>query len=123
MLANFIQFLLSCSAISEFYLKLCVASYSRLIVSDFLEDICANGHKKPLLKYQLLEIASFLRHVIGSRLTNSVLVIWGLIPYSVFRQILPRKTVNAFCTASFTSQNKFSYKALTQQSRLSVIPY
>ena len=79
--------------------------------------------KKLLLKYQLLEIASFSRHVIGSRLTNSVLVIWGLILYSVFRQILPCKTVNAFCTASFTSQNKFSYKALAQQSRLSVIPY
>ena len=26
--------------------------------------------------------------------TNSVLVIWGLILYSVFRQIFPRKTVN-----------------------------
>ena len=36
--------------------------------------------------------------------TNSVLVIWGLIVYSVFCQILPRKTVNAFCTASLISQ-------------------
>ena len=26
--------------------------------------------------------------------TNSVLVIWGLILYYVFRQIFPRKTVN-----------------------------
>ena len=43
--------------------------------------------------------------------TNLVLVIWGLIHVvnSVFRQILPRKTVNAFCTASFTSRYKFSY--------------
>ena len=57
--------------------------------------------------------------------TNLVLVIWGLIHVvnSVFRQILPRKTVNAFCTASFTSRYKFSYKALARQSRLSVIPY
>ena len=55
--------------------------------------------------------------------TNSVLLIWGLIVYSVFCQILPRKTVNAFCTASFTSRYKFSYRALERQSRLSVISY
>ena len=52
---------------------------------------------------------------------NSVSLIWGLIVY--FCQILPRKTVNAFCTASFTSRYKFSYRALARQSRLSVIPY
>ena len=55
--------------------------------------------------------------------TNSVLLIWGLMVYSVFCQILPRKTVNAFCTASFTSWYKFSYRVLARQSRLSVIPY
>ena len=44
--------------------------------------------------------------------TNSVLVIWGLILYSVFRQILPRSLVNAFCTALFTWRYKFSYRAL-----------
>ena len=52
---------------------------------------------------------------------NSVSLIWGLIVY--FCQILPRKTVNAFCTASFTSRYKFSYRVLARQSRLSVIPY
>ena len=51
--------------------------------------------------------------------TNSVLVIWGLIVYSVFCQILPRKTVNPFSTASFTSRYKFSYRALARQPRLS----
>ena len=55
--------------------------------------------------------------------TNSLLVIWGLTLYSLFRHILPLKTVNAFCTASFTPRYKFSYRALARQSRLSVIPY
>ena len=46
--------------------------------------------------------------------TKSVLVVRGLILYSVFCQILPRKTVNAFCTASFTSPHKFAHLQSTR---------
>ena len=62
--------------------------------------------KKSLLSRGMSVVVDFV--LLGG--TNSVLVIWGLILYSVYRQILPRKIVNAFCTASFTSQNKFSIK-------------
>ena len=46
MSANFMQLLLSSSVTTEFYLKICVTSYSKQIVSDFLKIICANGHAK-----------------------------------------------------------------------------
>ena len=71
--------------------------------------------RKSVLSWGMSLVVDFV--LLGE--TDSVLVIWGLILYFVFRQRLPRKTVNTFCTASFTSQNKFSYKALAQQSRLS----
>ena len=51
MSANFMQFLLSSSATTEFYLKICVTSYSSSIVSDFLKVICANGHVKTVLLF------------------------------------------------------------------------
>jgi len=49
--ANFIQFLLSSSATGEFYLKICVTSYPRQRVSDFLKVTCAiNGHAKTVFE-------------------------------------------------------------------------
>ena len=56
MLANFIQFLLSISATSEFYLKICVTSYSRYIVSDFLKVICPKSHAKTVFEVTTLTI-------------------------------------------------------------------
>ena len=56
MLANFIQFLLSISAASEFYLKICVTSYSRYIVSDFLKVICPKSHAKTVFEVTTLTI-------------------------------------------------------------------
>ena len=45
--------------------------------------------------------------------TNSVLVIWGLILYSVFCQILPRKTVMLFAPHHLHRDTSFS----TEHSR------
>ena len=67
--------------------------------------------------------ASFIQFLLSS-LTTSEFIWKYVLLYSVFRQMLPRKTVNALCTASFTSRYyKFSYRALAQKIRLSVIPY
>ena len=55
----------------------------------------SNNFKKSLLLWCISLVVDFV--LLGG--TNSVLVI-----YSVFRQILPRKIVNAFFTASFTSR-------------------
>ena len=125
--ANFIRFLLSSSATGEFYLKICVTSYSRQIVSDFLKVVCAiNGHAKTVfeeMKSFLLLCMSLVVDFVFLGGTNSVMVISVLILYSVFRQILLRKTVNTFCNASFTQRYKFSCRALARQSRFSVIPY
>ena len=54
MSANFIQLLLSSSGTSEFYLNICVTSYFRWIVSDFLKVICANGHAKTVFEVTTL---------------------------------------------------------------------
>ena len=54
MSANFMQFLLSSSATTEFYLKICVTSYFRWIVSDFLKVVCANGHAKTVFEVTTL---------------------------------------------------------------------
>ena len=126
--ANFIQFLLSSSATGEFYLKILVTSCSRQIVSDFLKIVCAiNGHAKTVfeeMKSLLLLCMSLVVDFVFLGGTNSsVMVISVLILYSVFLQILLRKTVNTFCTTSFTSRHKFSYRALARQSRFSLIPY
>ena len=51
--ANFMQFLLSSSA-TEICLKICVTSYSREIVSDFLKVVCANGHAKTVFEVTTL---------------------------------------------------------------------
>ena len=93
-----------------------------------VENMIANGQAKIVFEVTTLRNRFSFNtvHAIDFVLvggTNSVLVIWGLIVCSVFCQILSRKTVNAFCTASFTSRYKFSYRALARQSRLSVIPY
>ena len=97
------------------------------MVSDFLKVICAiNGHAETVFKEMKSILLLCMSLVVGFVFlggTNSVMVIWGLILYSVFRQILPCKTVNAICTASFTSRYKFSCRALARQSRFSVIPY
>ena len=55
--------------------------------------------------------------------TNSVLVIWGLILYSVYRQILPCKKSKCFLYRIIYIAKQVFYKALAHQSRLSVIPY
>ena len=124
------QFLLSSSATTEFCLKICVTRYSRQIVSDFLKVVCANGQAKTVFEVTTLRNrfscgACHLQSTLSCQeeLTQSwsFEVIWGLMLYSVFGEIIPRiKTVNAFivCTASFTSRYKFA-----RQSRLSVIPY
>ena len=52
--ANFMHFLLSSSATTEFCLKICVTSYSRQIVSDFLKVVCANGHAKMVFEVTTL---------------------------------------------------------------------
>ena len=87
------------------------------MVSDFLKVVCAiNGYAKTVFEEMISPLLLYMSLVVDFVFlggTNSVMVISVLILYSVFRQILLRKTVNTFCTTSLTSRHKFSCRALS----------
>ena len=63
MATNFAQFLLSSSATSEVYLKICVTCYSRKMAGDFAKVTCANGHAKTVSEVKKI-IINFKKSVL-----------------------------------------------------------